>query len=110
MLVKIDRKRVDLSQSVLVQVGDRFAIIDKEDADRVCGYKWHLKQRRFQFYAVRKKRRNGKEFLIYMHRQITHCPNNRVVHHKNHNGLDNRKQNLEKMTAQAHADFHRFGL
>jgi len=110
MLVKINRERVDLEKSTIIMVGEKMAIIDKKDACRICCYKWHLKQRRFQFYAVRKKRCNGTEFLIYMHRQITHCPNNKVVHHKNHNGLDNRKENLELMNPQAHADLHAHGL
>ena len=109
MLVKINAGSVDLETCVFVKVGDRFAIIDIEDKERICGYTWHLKNSRYNYYAYRKKSSKGTIFLVYMHRQITHCPNNLIVHHKNHHGLDNRKSNLELMTAQAHHEFHKFG-
>ena len=46
--------------------------------------------------------------MIFMHRQITHCPNDKVVHHINHDGLDNRKANLLNMTTDQHKKIHSF--
>lgn len=108
MIVQITGKRVDLENHTLVEVGNYTAIIDKEDADRICCYKWYPRKSRSHFYAVRKKRSNGKEFLIFMHRQITHCPNDKVVHHKNRATLDNRKVNLQLMSPDEHHILHKF--
>ncbi len=108
MLVEIDTDRADVFNFVCVKVGKLVAIIDPEDAERICAYTWYPKRAKHSFYAVRKKRDHGSEFLVYMHRQITHCPNHLVVHHKNHHTLDNRKQNLPKMTRKEHTLIHQF--
>jgi len=109
MLVKIQAESVDLDNCVFVKVDEKFAIIDVEDKERICGYTWHLKRSRFNCYAYRNKSYKGTTFRVYMHRQITRCPNSKIVHHKNHHGLDNRKKNLELMTPFEHHEFHRFG-
>lgn len=108
MLVKIDENTASVFNFACIKVGNKVALIDPEDYDRISPYTWYIKKSRFCEYAVRKKRASGKEFLIYMHRQITHCPNNMVVHHKNHNTLDNRKVNLPLMTPKEHNLIHRF--
>jgi len=108
MLFKIDAESVDLGDSVLVHVDDRVVIIDADDAGRLLPYKWYIRRSRYNLYAYRIKRTNGKKFMIWMHRQIMHCPNDQIVHHKNHYGLDNRKSNLEKMTEDLHHELHRF--
>lgn len=81
---------------------------DLEDYDRISGYRWYIRISRGVCYAFRKKTSHGKTFLIFMHRQIMHCPNHLVVHHINHNGLDNRKCNLLLMTPEQHQELHRF--
>jgi len=108
MLVKINTESADLGDAVLIKVGDRTAIIDKEDAHRITPYKWHLKKGYYNFYAYRNKTTNGVTFRVYMHRQIMRCPTRLIVHHKNHNGLDNRKVNLGNMTKEEHNILHRF--
>lgn len=108
MLVKIQRDCRPSGPVAYIKVGDRTAVIDAEDYDRISAYAWHLRYCRFQVYAVRKKRTNGREFLVHMHRQIMHTPTGNVVHHKNHCGLDNRKSNLENMSPEAHKVIHMF--
>ena len=108
MLVKIDTNAVELQDCGLIKVGDRTAICDKDDIHRIAPYKWFLRTTRYNTYAFRKKTHNDKTFNVYMHRQIMHCPTNLVVHHKNHNGLDNRKENLQNMSKEEHYSLHRF--
>lgn len=108
MLVKIDTESEELFDCTLVACGSRTVIIDNEDADRIVGYTWYVRRTRFNCYAYRIKIIHGKKFMVWMHRQIMHCPDGMVVHHKNRNGLDNRKENLELMTEKQHAQLHRF--
>jgi hypothetical protein len=51
------------------------------------------------FYARRSvTKANGKQTGQIAHRYITNCPPNLVVDHINHNGLDNRNENLRIVT------------
>jgi len=67
------------------------AIIDKEDYETVKDYKWGLHQTKFGNYVRSTKDR------IYLHRLIMGFPNE--VDHKNHNGLDCRKENLRECSS-----------
>jgi hypothetical protein len=78
------------------------AIIDKEDYEKVKDYKWH---KGHSNYIVSAK--NG----IRLHRLIMNYPSNMEIDHKNHNKLDNRKENLRvctgsqnKMNGKIHKD------
>jgi hypothetical protein len=73
---------------------DKFAIVDAEDYERLSEYKWHTLKNRRNYYA-RNQRPNG---AVLMHRVITNAPRHLVVDHINHNGLDNRKENLRLCT------------
>lgn len=74
------------------------AIIDDEDFKLISAYKWcaTTNRRRIQdtYYAVRGFRIKGKNIQIRMHRLILNAPKDKEVDHINHNGLDNRKNNL----------------
>lgn len=73
----------------------QFALVDDEDFDGLMEYKWHVTPRRNGSYAaVRAKSCK----LIYMARQIMDAPAGKVVDHKNHNTLDNRRTNLRICT------------
>lgn len=50
-------------------------------------------------YAARRIK-NAKPTIIYMHREIMHCPKNYEIDHINHNTLDNTKCNLRIATKQ----------
>ena len=67
--------------------GEVNALVDAEDLDRVMQYRWHVNS---EFYASAKI--NGVQ--TRMHRFIMNAPSNKIVDHKNHDTLDNRKSNL----------------
>ena len=108
MLIEIDTESVELTDCTLIKCSHRVAIIDTEDAERILPYTWYMRRTRFNCYAYRIKKPHNKKFMVWMHRQIMHCPNDEVVHHKNRNGLDNRKENLQLMSPPEHQNFHRY--
>ncbi len=66
------------------------------------GLKWYLEwsEDATTFYAKRNVRRaDGKQTTQYAHRLIMNCPPDLRIDHKNHNGLDNRDDNLRIVTA-----------
>ncbi len=72
------------------------AIIDDDDYDLVKNYKWcavtHDKGR--IFYACAWV--NGKR--IKMHKLIMDCPQKMVIDHIDHDGLNNKRENLRQLT------------
>lgn len=72
----------------------KFAIVDAEDYEWLNQYKWYAAKYGTTFYACRSKGRT----TINMHRQIMCAPKGLICDHKNHNGLDNRKNNLRLCT------------
>jgi len=83
---------------------NKFAIVDADDYDRLNKYKWCVSRARHTNYAMRRtkgKRVKGKRVnrkLVLMHRFIMNAPRHLVVDHRNHNGLDNRRENLRLCT------------
>lgn len=69
-------------------------LIDKDDFDKVNQFSgtWSVKKDGNTYYAM-----IGKE-QIRMHRFIMNYNGNKVIDHKNGNGLDNRKSNLRIVT------------
>lgn len=74
------------------------AIVDVQDFSWLSQWNWHARwnERTRSFYAVR---REGRQQLR-MHRVIIGCKN---ADHKNHDTLDNRKENLRKCTVAQNA-------
>lgn len=73
----------------------KFAIVDEEDYTKVIIYNWKLLRLSHRLEYVRASHKGKK---IYLHRLIMGFPENKCIDHKNHNGLDNRKENLRKCT------------
>jgi hypothetical protein len=76
----------------------KFAIVDLEDYAYLNQWKWYAYKSGNTFYARRniwtgKKRQTA----IQMHREVMGCiaGDKKIVDHKNFNGLDNRKSNLQ---------------
>ena len=80
-----------------------YAIVSDEDFDRVNNHKWlvqvnHYKSRDI-FYAARGVKRNGKRALEFMHNFILNVlPDGLDTDHINHDGLDNTRGNLRRIT------------
>jgi hypothetical protein len=71
-------------------------LVDDEDFAEVSRLSWYARRCNTDdaLYAARTKRNNGRTITIYMHRLLTQCPVDCQVDHQNHNGLDNRRENL----------------
>ncbi|NBW16589.1 MAG: Fis family transcriptional regulator [Caulobacteraceae bacterium] len=73
----------------------QFAIIDDEYFEELNQFKWRVTKERNSFYAIRTYSINGKKYTIKMHRYILKLTDPKIhVDHINHNGLDNRLENL----------------
>lgn len=69
----------------------KFALVDDEDFDRLNCHKWHAIKNGKTFYAGRNSPQNSK---IYMHREALEMSGKIRVDHKDHDGLNNQKDNL----------------
>jgi DNA-binding XRE family transcriptional regulator len=80
------------------------ALVDDEDYEIVSQYKWQEAKairegKYYTSYALAKSCGSNKtRKTISMHRLIMNTPAQLVVDHINHNGLDNRKENLRNVT------------
>jgi hypothetical protein len=80
---------------------ERVAIVDDADYGELSKFKWyaHHDKRVDIWYAERTSYKAGAKKVIKMHRQIlgSDCEG-KIVDHWNHNGLDNRRENLRPCT------------
>lgn len=74
----------------------KFALVDDEDYEYLNQFKWHYSS---TGYAVRDIQKNGKRTSQRMHRIVNQTPDGMQTDHRNHNTLDNRKDNLRTCTA-----------
>ena len=75
----------------------KVALVDDSDYEELSKYKWYASRYKNIWYAERMgKLVSGKKCVIRMHRQILNLTykDNKYVDHRNHNGLDNQKNNL----------------
>jgi hypothetical protein len=90
-------KEIPLSQGLV-------AMVDDEDYEWLNQWKWCVMKRRKTEYAVRHNvDDDGKGHTICMHREIMDAPIGLEVDHINHNGLDNRRDNLRLATRAQNA-------
>lgn len=79
------------------------ALVDDEDHETLSKYDWFVQKGRCTQYAARKMTLSYNKYCtVYMHRLILGLPigDKRQVDHINHNGLDNRRQNIRIATSQ----------
>jgi len=94
MLNGVSRKVAGVDFRRIVLNRGRFTMVDADDYDRLARYKWYCIGSRGYLYA----KRNERNRMIKMHRDILAPPAGMYVDHKNHNTLDNRKSNLRICT------------
>jgi hypothetical protein len=75
-----------------------FATVDAADYPELSKYRWYATYRGSQIYAVRHE--GGKE--TYMHRVIMKPRPGQIVHHRDGDGLNNRRDNLLVCTRRQH--------
>ena len=85
-------KRIKLSGKI---GAGKYALVDNEDYSELAKNKWCLSTKG---YVKRGTTVGGKHKTILMHTQIMGTPVGKVIDHKNHNPLDNRKENLRVCT------------
>ena len=89
------------SDKVIILTRGYVAIVSARDYRRVSRYKWHTHlsggagREKGQPYA--RTNIGGKK--VYLHRFVTEAPDYLHVDHKNHQTLDNRRENLEVVEA-----------
>jgi hypothetical protein len=77
--------------------------------DSRWGYAWVRKPANFPDYVKFKRAFIRKHHLIYWLHTGKTVPAGYVLHHRNHNKLDNRFRNLQLMTHAEHASHHTRG-
>ena len=76
-------------------------LVGEKDFEEVAAFPgtWHVRKGGNTFYArTRIRDANGKQKKVQMHRVILDPPADMQVDHRNHNGLDNRRENIRIVT------------
>lgn len=80
----------------------KLTVVDDEDYEWLMQWKWNARRDRAgRWYAARAipdLTKRHKQTAVLMHRVITNAPPDMWVDHKNHNALDNRRDNLRVCT------------
>lgn len=102
-MIIIEQKDILLGEVVLLHVGKfTYTIIDSSEYPSLSKFRWRLRKSHSCWYVCRKVEVNGHDKTVFMHRQLTRCPPDKQVHHRNHNTLDNRLENLLVCTKKEH--------
>lgn len=72
----------------------KYAIVDKEDYNRIIQHEWHAVKDNNVYYAQTNAYIEGKRTSIRMHRIIFNAIKGSIVDHKDRDGLNNSKYNL----------------
>lgn len=81
--------------------GKGVAVVDDEDYDKVKDHKWQLRLKAHTNYAQTAIRINGRQTIIKMHRLLTGAAPGQQVDHKDHDGLNNRRDNIRICSSRA---------
>ena len=81
----------------------KYAIVDKDDYEKLSEHKWCVGKEGNVFYAQRKEHRTK---TIKMHNVIMNTPKGFEVDHRDSDGLNNQKYNLRICTHQQNM-FHK---
>ena len=79
------------------------ALVDDEDYDLLSDYSWYAFIRKHTVYARTHVYKDGLRKNMSMHRMILNPPDGMEVDHLNHNGIDNRRQNISVVTRSENA-------
>lgn len=81
-----------------------FTEVDEKDVEWISKNKWYAKRTTAKredfgtYYAARYESKGGNPRTIYLHREISECPENLEVDHKNGDSLCNKRTNLRNCT------------
>lgn len=81
----------------MIPVGDRWAMVDDEDYERLARHRWYLNEKGYA-YRFTTPAENLPTSTLRMHREILDAPSGVEVDHVNGSILDNRRVNLREAT------------
>jgi len=88
-------RRIKLIADRHIDAKHKYAIVDPDDYQKLSANNWQLYESKSKnFYAVRLANRK----YLSMHRAVVNAPAGKLVDHRDHNGLNNTKQNLRFAT------------
>lgn len=73
-------------------------IVDAQDANLIKEYYWHISSGGYVCTNVNNIKRVGKNTLVQLHRLIMNPADDKLVDHRDHNKLNNRRLNLRECT------------
>lgn len=82
----------------------RVALVSRKDHAPLSAFAWFAMESEGRWYAARNRTvgEGGKRGVILMHRHLLGCPPGMEVHHRNEEGLDNRRRNIVALSRVAH--------
>jgi hypothetical protein len=84
---------------MLMQLNNGYVTkVDDDDFKWLNQWTWYAKPSAYTIYACRSNYNKGDPKTIRMHRLIMHCPDDKEIDHKDGDGLNNQKSNLEIVT------------
>lgn len=88
-----------MNTTAMLELSDgSVAIVDSDDLSRVADFDWSLPSRAAARYPVGSLCRGGRSCeTVYLHRLIANAGPEDMVFHRNHDTLDNRRENLVVM-------------
>lgn len=76
----------------------KVALVDDADYEWLNQWKWYAFRNPTIFYAGRSIIKNGVKKMILMHRIIINAKKDKMVDHKDHDGLNNQRYNIRACT------------
>ncbi len=85
-----------MNATAMLELSDgSVAIVDNNDLSRVAAYEWSLPSSNAARYPVGSQCHQSNVCeTVYLHRLIANAGPEDMVYHRNHNTLDNRRENL----------------
>ena len=80
-----------------------FALVSAGDLGKVIGYRWYI----WDSYAMSQRDGPGAMHVFVMGDRPVDVPEDWVIDHANRNKLDNRPENLQRMTVKEHFKEHK---
>lgn len=102
-----------MNATAMLELSDgSVAIVDNEDLSRVAAYAWYLPENAAARYPIGSQCHPSSACeTVYLHRLIANAGPEDLVYHRNHNTLDNRRENLVvigRLTVPAYVQLETF--